>query len=71
MANKMKKANFISDGGILLMLFGIFLLYMRAQCIRRGDFYPIYNQNIYLIAPLCLILTGLFGKFKLSKAINI
>ncbi|MDR0666255.1 MAG: hypothetical protein LBF71_02475 [Campylobacteraceae bacterium] len=81
MTKEIKSANFIQMGGILLILAGIFLLYLKARydlsvygCLRRGDFYPIDSRNILILAAFSVIfigvLTELFGRYKLAQIIN-
>ncbi|MDR2081052.1 MAG: hypothetical protein LBP54_04115, partial [Campylobacteraceae bacterium] len=80
MQSEIKKAGLISSGGILLILLGIFLLYIKARydagapCLRRDDFYPLSSRNILILASFGAIFIGilieLFGRFKLSQAAN-
>ncbi|MDR2789702.1 MAG: hypothetical protein LBB59_01825 [Campylobacteraceae bacterium] len=70
MQNEIKKAGFISSGGVLLMLLGIFLLCMRGadtdECLSFA------SQNALILAAFVAIIVGvlteLFGRFKLSCA---
>ncbi|MDR0580206.1 MAG: hypothetical protein LBG21_06350 [Campylobacteraceae bacterium] len=75
MTHNTKRAVFTLCGGVLLILSGIFLLYMNlpaSQCLNKSDFFPINSQSIHNLAPFIMIfigvLTELFGRFKLAKA---
>ncbi|MDR2100399.1 MAG: hypothetical protein LBP40_06215 [Campylobacteraceae bacterium] len=80
MQNEIKKFTLISSGGILLMLFGIFLLYIKARydadapCLTKSDFYSINSRNIPIFIAFGVIFIGiiteLLGRFKLACAAN-